>query len=244
MCEDRAKREELLVKLATCAAWCFLFAMVCAGLTAWASAKCQQWCEGNLQEQRHAALREQIDLIRQGDLDCLVQPDPQFIHEVLDDPACVARIRAVDLAGDLSDERLGRLRELTNLSRLVLLFARRTERLLDRVADIPTVEEVDLIHTHVAKCGIDALMRLPRLKVLSLSAPCIAIGDMEGMRNHPTLEDLLVTHNLHWDDSLVSLLQSLPRLRKVTITGLEEAPKALEQSLRRSLPGCECHVSH
>jgi hypothetical protein len=186
-------------------------------------------------------MMEQMAQIRQGEISCLVQPDPRFINELLADTTCAVKIRELYLGGDLSDERLGRLRELPNLKCIVLLFTDNPDSFLERLQGMTTVEELTLEHSFASHRGIKIIGSFPKLKSLCLQAATGAIGDLDGIKNHPSIENLVLTR-IECDERVLPVLKSLPRLRSVTIEDVEKSAEGFEQSLRSALPNCQCSV--
>lgn len=80
------------------------------------------WCQRDEVRQSRAWMADQLGQLRRGEIDCLVNPDPRFIDELLADAACAAKVRELYVGGDLSDPRLGQLRKLPHLSRIVFLL--------------------------------------------------------------------------------------------------------------------------
>ena len=73
---------------------------------------------------------------------------------------------------DVSDERLGRLRQLPNLKRIELLFAQKVDVFLDRLKGMPTIETLDLEFSHPWDERLTPLLRsFPRLRRMTIRAP-------------------------------------------------------------------------
>ncbi len=63
----------------------------------------------------------------------------------------------------------------------------------------------------------------------------------DGLKKHGSIENLVVTR-LGCEPRLLPILQSLPRLRRVTIEDAENDAESFEKSLQDALPGCQCSV--
>ena len=182
-------------------------------------------------------MTQQMEQLKRREINCLVQPAPKFIDDLLADPACAANIRDLYLGDDFSDSRLARLRELPNLKCIVFLFADNADAFLEHLRGTATIEELTFDRSLVASRGIEALASLPNLKSLALPLYRPKSGDMEGLKNHPAIEKLhLWVADL--DESLIPVLQTLPRLRRVTIDTARSSAdaKSYEESLRKASP--------
>ena len=91
------------------------------------------WCDRDESRTSHDWMKDQMQRLRQGEINCLIDPDPRFLEEILADAAAAAAVRDVYLGGDLSDPRLGRLRELRNLKCIVFIFADHHNEFLQRM---------------------------------------------------------------------------------------------------------------
>ena len=179
-----------------------------------------------------------------------MNPDPRFVAELLADAACAAKVRNLYLGGDVSDPRLGRLRELPNLKCMVFLFADHHNAFLRRMHAVPSIEELTFDHTRLARDDVDQISRFPRLKSLSLASVSrlgdFQPGDLDGLRGHPSLERLRCDRTAS-DKGRIPLFQSMPHLRDLSVA-LCHAEKAtpsvdsLEKLLVKALPGCKCRA--
>jgi hypothetical protein len=186
-------------------------------------------------------LRVQMDQLTRGEVNCLCQPDPALLDELLADAACAGRVRDVYLSGNVADERFGRLRELPQLSCIVLIMAENAGELLTRLQGMTTIEQVTLAHSTLDRRGLETLRSFPRLKSLSLPIGWDGEKDLEVISNHPAIETLVLSHTVV-DSDLVAVLQSLPRLRSVTIEDPAAGETEIDPLLRAALPNCECKV--
>jgi hypothetical protein len=241
---DNENSESVSRKAISCLAWLVLFGLIgglaLTGVMSVVRNSCSQ------EEQRsHALMAEQMEQIERGEINCLVQPDPRFIDELLADAACTANIRDLYLGCDLSDQRLGRLCELPNLKCIVFLFAENAEVFLERFQGNVTVEELTFDHSYVSDRGIKAIASLPNLKSLCLPLNRSKSGHMQGLANHPAIENLYLTV-AGLDESLIPVLQTLLRLHRVMINTDKggESGDPFVKSLREALPHCECRVTN
>jgi hypothetical protein len=228
--------------LSACWGWLLLFWLIgCVVLTAVLTGA-RTWADHEEARRSRALLTEQMELLRQGKVNCLVAPDPRFVAEVLADHDCAANVRDLYLGGDTCDQRLGRLRELPNLKCLVLLFADNPDALLERLRGMSTLEELTIDRTFLSRQSIDHIGCFPKLKSLCLPVYGLKPGDLEGIRNHPSIEALFLTR-ADCDEALIPLLQSMPRLKTVTIQ-VGRVVKKFEKSLQKALPNCQCRVEN
>jgi hypothetical protein len=180
----------------SCLAWLGFFGLVgCLVLTALLMAV-RNWCDDDELRGSRALLLEQMEELRRGDVDCLVQPDPRFLDELLADAACASKIRELYLGGDVSDTRLGRLRELSNLKSVVLLSANAPDKFLKELQGMATVEELSLVWCRPSPQGIEHIANLPNLKRFGLCVGRFDAGDWESLRKAlPRCEcSLVVSH--------------------------------------------------
>ena len=240
-CNDALSREETATKVASCFAWLALFGLFGVLATVLVTAVCAKWSDRDNARRSHALMIEQMEQIRRGEIKCLVQPDPSFIDELLADAKCVANIQEVYLGGDVSDEQLGRLRELPNLKCLVLLFVDNPDIFLERLQGMTTIEELTLERTWASRRAIEFMNTFPKLKSLSLPVVGNKVGDLDGIKNNVSIENLVIGR-VGCDNRLLPLLQSLPHLRSVTIEDAERGEESFEASLRKALPHCRCSV--
>lgn len=234
-------REDAAARAASCVGWLALFGLLGIFATALVTVLCSHWGDQDNARRSRALMAEQMEQIRQGKIHCLVQPAPDCVGELLADASCAANIREVYLGGDVSDERLGRLRELPNLRCVVLLFAENLDILLERLQGLATLEELTLEGTWPSRRGIEFINSFPKLKSLCLPVVGHEVASLEGIKSHPSLENL-VLGRIGCDDRVLPLLRSLPRLRSVTIEDAERDEKAFEELLRKTLPNCQCSV--
>jgi hypothetical protein len=241
MPNDSLPREETDAKASSCLGWLVLFGLLGALATALLAAVLAAWSDRESQRRSDVLMMAQIEQLRRGEIHCLVQPDPGFINKLLADANCAANIDELYLGGDVSDERLGRLRELPNLKCVVLLFADNPDLFLERLQGMTTVEELILDHTWPLRCGVEFIGSLPNLKSLSLPVAKDKISDLDGVKNHGSIENLTLSR-VGADSRLLPFLRSLPRLGNLTIEDAERDDKSFEKSLRESLPNCRCSV--
>jgi hypothetical protein len=190
--------------------------------------------------QRRAIMDEQIKAIKTGEVDCLVHPDPLFIDIILADAYCANNIHDLYLGGDISDDRLAQLRELPNLKCIIFLRAENPDEFLKCIRGTTSIEALSLTMTHISRIGVDAIAGLPNLKSLCIPISGLKSTDLEGLKNHLVLEHVFLTE-AEPDENLIPILQSLPKLRSVTIHFGSNCGN-YEQLLQEALPDCECTV--
>jgi hypothetical protein len=244
MSDDNVIRETFIVRAASCFGWLLLFGLLGALATAAVGVACAKWGERYASRRSHTAMIEQMDQIKRGEIDCLVQPDPRFIDELMADKDCTTKICEIDLRGDVSDQRLGRLRELPNVRCIVLLFAGEPDAFLERLHGMASVEQLTLEYTAPSRRGIESIGKFPKLKSLCLPVDAKKLGDLHGIESHPRIENLVLTRIVECDKRLLPILQSLPRLRTVKLEGVDDPAEAesFEKNLRKALPHCQCTV--
>jgi hypothetical protein len=239
---DNTTRERLVVKLATCFGWLVLFGVLGVLATMAVNAACTKWITQDAVRHSRASMMTQVEQIKRGEVKCFVQPDPALVDELLADPECAAKIDELYLGGDVSDERLGRLRELPNLRCIVMLFAYKPEIFLERLQGMATIEELTLEHSYPSGHGIQCIKSFPKLKSLCLPLERDTTGDLSGIKNHPSIEQMVLVRP-YCDEQLLSLLKSLPRLHSLTIEDPDEqGATSFEEPLRKALPHCQCSV--
>jgi hypothetical protein len=242
---DNANSESVGRKAGLCLAWLTLFGLIGWLVLTAAMPVIQTRCSREELPKSRALMTQQMEQLKRGEINCLVQPDPRFIDELLAGPVCTANIRDLYLGCDVSDQRLARLRELPNLKCIVFLFAENPDIFLERLRGNATIEELTFDHSFVPSRAIEAIASLPNLKSLALPLDRPKAGKLHGLKNHPTIEKLYL-RVADLDESLIPVLQTLPSLRRVTIdtTRSSTDAKSYEGSLRKALPNCECHVAN
>lgn len=244
MCEEDSSnepRETTLVRLVTCCGWLMVSSLVAVIayviIDGWSL---QSVARDTIDEGRRL-LRVQMDQLTRGEINCMCQPDPALLDELLADAACAGRVRDIYLSGNVADERFGRLRELPQLSCIVLIMAENADELLVRLQGMATIEQVTLAYSTLDRRGLETLRSFQSLRSLSLPIGRDEVKDLAVISNHPSIETLVLSHTVV-DSNLVAILQSLPRLRSVTIEDPAEGETEIEPLLRAALPNCECEV--
>ena len=200
-------------------------------------------CQRDERQRAHASMQEQMNRLRAGEMNCLVNPDPRFIDEVLADAACATAVEDLYLGGDVSDSRLGRLRELPNLKAIIFLFADPPSALLKSLHGMTTIEGLTFEHVDLSRHDMEQIATLPNLKSLCFPQYDLRADDLEPLHRCPSLERLVVTKAS--PDELTPFLQKARQLRYVGVGVrlLETSGAELtEDSLRKLLPNCECRV--
>jgi hypothetical protein len=225
--------------------WMALFGAIGVSVTIGIQGLVEDWCCRDSLRQSRVWMMEQADQLRRGETNCLVKPDPAVVEELLADSACAAKIRDLYLGGDLSDPRLGRLRELRNLKCVILLFARNQDVFLERLNGVPMIEELTVSRTFLSRSDIARIATFPNLKWLAIAEYPLHAKDLDELAGHRSLERLAIDRATS-EKELVPLLKSLPRLREFSISIETEkggmSRGALQNLLDKALPRCKCHV--
>lgn len=197
-------------------AWMFLFGAVGILTTAGLQQLVDAWCVRDDFRSNCASMRDQMQQLRNGEIDCLIDPDPRFIEELLTDASSAAAVRDVYIGGDLSDPRFGRLRELPNLKCIVFLFATPLTAFLQRMHGAAGIEELSFECTQLARADVDQIASFPNLKSLGIGRRSpfkrspVQPSDLDALRGHPSLERL----NGMGFGKIDALRKSLPHLRE------------------------------
>jgi hypothetical protein len=177
-----AEDRELVRSDVSCFAWVCVFVLVgCISLSLSLMAL-RYWCTEKEEKATRGLLAEQMKELKRGDVDCLVQPDPRFVDELLADMACASKVRTLYLGTDVSDPRLGRLRELPNLRSVVLLAADEPDEFLKTLRGSTTIEELTLVFCSPSRQGIEYITSLPNLKKFGLCIGRMDANDWEALR--------------------------------------------------------------
>jgi hypothetical protein len=224
--------------------WVLASSAICCLLLVVAREATRRWCGHEELRLQRVATEEQLEEIRSGKIDCLVQPEPECIEELLADAACARNVKCLYLGGDMSDKRLTRLHALPNLETIVLLYTHDSGAFLGSFQDNPSLAAL-----HLEKCEITAqvaaaIRKLSKVKAICLCRHQIKSSDLADLEGHPGIEQL-VLDQLQPNPGLVPLLESLPRLRHLTIVQCEESKvplNTLEAELRKALPKCQIEV--
>lgn len=225
--------------------WMTLFGVI--GVLAAIGVQCfvNDWCDGELARQSHEWMNEQAEQLRRGEINCLVNPDPAFVDELLADTSCAAKVRDLYVGSDLSDQRLGRLRELPNLKCIVFLFPENQNALLSRLRGMSSIEELTFDRTRLSREDLAIVGAFPKLKSLSFDQYDLRPADMQGLAGHPTLERLFVKRAAA-NNELIGLFRSMPCLRELSLgvcgEDYDASQNSFEKALKKALPRCKCRV--
>jgi hypothetical protein len=201
----------------------------------------ENWCAEDESRLSHSWMLEQMKLLQQGEVNCLVNPDPRFIDELFADTACTAKVQHLYLGGDLSDARINRLCEMPKLKSIVFLFADRHGSFLQHMHGMKTVEELSFERTCLDRKDLDAIASLPHLKSLHVSYVSQP-SNLEGLRGHPSIERLSLDRSAS-DRTMMPLFQSMSHLRELTVAATHsEIEGGIRESYKKALPGCKCRV--
>lgn len=200
--------------------WMFLFGVLGIVTTIGLLYLLQTWRERDEFQRSHGWMTEQMRKLRGGEIDCLVDPDPRFIGELVADARSAAAVRDIYLGGDLSDPQFGRLRELPHLKRVVILFGKHLTPFLQRMHGATTIEQVTLDCTGIVRADVDHLASFPHLKSLGIGSDSpfmyeqkgLDVGDLEALRGHPSLKRL--DGAIPEGKEIEELLRSIPHLRE------------------------------
>mgnify|MGYP000976317268 CR=1 FL=1 len=230
-------------KVVSCLGWLILFGVVGFFVMTAVLSSLKSFGDKEELRQCRALMTEQIERIKRGEINCLVQPDPRLIDELMTDTACSEKIRDLYLGGDLSDPQLSRLLELPNLKCIILLFGDKSIVFFEHLKGNAKIEEITIDRTHLTRKAVDCIGSLPNLKSLCCPVEGLKPDDLQGIANHPAIEKLYLGRAEN-SDGLLPILQSLPRLKNVTIQILEERnPESFRESLQSALPDCKCLVN-
>lgn len=202
-----------------------------------------EWCDRDTVRQCRQWMTDQADQLRRGEIDCLVNPEPAFVEELLTDATCAANVRELYLGGDLSDPRLAALRELPNLRSIVFLFAENHEALLNRLGGMPTVEKLTFDHTLLSRRDAESIAAFSNLKSLAINRG-IGTTDLQAISGHRSLGRLAVDRTTP-DKEWLPFLKSLPRLQEVSIgiyDDRDSSTDTFQKLLQQALPRCKCRV--
>ena len=122
------------------------------------------WCDRDESRKSHDWMKDQMQRLRQGEINCLVDPDPRSLEELLADAAAAAAVRDVYLGGDLSDPRLAGLRELPNLKCIVFIFADHHKEFLQRMHGAAAIEELSFDCTPLERADVESDRQLSPLE--------------------------------------------------------------------------------
>jgi hypothetical protein len=172
--------------------WMTLFGIMGIFVTIGVQIPIATWCERDQARQIREWMLEQTDQLRRGEINCLVQPDPAFIEELLADTTCAAKVRDLYVGSDLSDPRLGRLREFPNLKCIIFLFARNHDSFLERLNGMTSVEELTFDRTRLSRDTVRHIAAFPNLKSLSFGKRDLTPNDLQALKAHPKLKRLAI----------------------------------------------------
>ena len=145
--------------------WMFLFGAIGILTTIGLQHLVPTWCERDEFRTNHGRMTDQMQQLGQGEINCLVDPDPRFIEELLADAASAAAVRDVYLGGDLSDPRLGRLRELPKLKCIVFLCVRHHNEFLRLMRGARCYRGVELRLHKACPCRCGSARQLSPLEI-------------------------------------------------------------------------------
>jgi len=142
-------------------------------------------------------------------------------------------------SGDLSGHVMDRVAELSSLKELDLICATIDNRGLAALQRIPNLERLNLRGTHFPRDGLSRLANLKRLRVLNLQETFIADANVQSLGNLPNLEELDLSGTSVADQGLAKL-SSLHSLRVLKL-GYTQASASGIDKLKRAIPGLVVH---
>ena len=227
---------------ATWFGWMTLFGLAGIVFTIFVQSYIARQCQEDADRQNHVWMMEQADQLRRGKIDCLVNPDPEFIEELLADTACAAKVREVYLGSDLGDSRLGRLAELPKLRCVDFVHARNQSELLRRLSGKSTIEKLTFDGTPLSRDDLRHIAGCVNLKLLAFTIYWRS-SDNRPERDGAAAAGTASVPAPTFDAEALATLAKLPHLRKVSI-GFRvydswPGQKAFEKSLERAMPRCE-----
>ena len=98
MCEEDSSnepRETTLVRLVTCCGWLMVSSLVAVIAYVVIDGWCLQSVARETIDEGRRLLRVQMDQLTRGEINCLCQPDPALLSELLADAACAGHVRDV-----------------------------------------------------------------------------------------------------------------------------------------------------
>ena len=157
-------------------------------------------------------MTSQIADIKAGKTDTLIGIDPRFIDDIFADPDCVAKVLSIYfMMGDMSDERLGRLRDLPNVRQIIFYDVRGADIFLKRIRGMPSVESMSFSGMNLPEEAIRHLSSFPNLKLLGCGQYNLTDNGLLQLRDLPQLEDLRIEYTAQVSDKgIKKLQQALP----------------------------------
>jgi len=125
---------------------------------------------------------------------------------------------------------------ITSLRELRLNYCRFTDKGLDYLRGLQSLERLELIRTRVTDAGLKPISELQNLAVLKLNYTAVTDKALELLRSLPKLRELALD-STEVTDSGVASLGSMAALKSLDLYHTLVSEKGFEQ-LRASLPGC------
>ena len=221
----------------------FLFSAIGIGLLFLATTINRGWCDQLSVKLSYNANVAQLEKIKKGEIDCLVQPDATLVDAIFSDTAIAEKIKTLYLGNDVTAPYLAGLKELPSLKTVVLLCAKQPDVFLERLSGKESLEAISLERCFIPSEGMKIFGGFPNLRSLCFPLFRMTANDLEWLRNHATLEKLYFTK---YDGSVsdFSILRTIPRLRELTIRTRSDYndEKKLLASLEQALPDCRVVV--
>jgi hypothetical protein len=235
-------QEQLKNHIAAWFGWMVIFGTAGIVVTVCIQGYVLRQCQQDVDRQSHTWMMEQADQLRRGEIDCLVNPDPEFVEELLADSACAARVREVYLGSDLGNSRLGKLADLPNLRCVDFVHAYNHSALLQSLHGKSTIDKLTFDGTPLSRDDLRHIASLPNLKLLAFSIYWRSSDD-PGDRNGSIAGGTLSAVIPSLDTDVIATLSKLPHLRKASI-GIRAydawpGQEAFKKSLKQAMPRCE-----
>ena len=194
----------------------------------------RQSAEESRRQQEAGRTATMMAAVKAGESTWIQLQEVDSLVQVMQDPACVAKVESVFLSANLSDKRWQRLREFPRLRELMLYSCEGGDDLLTAISGMDSLEHLSIAKTLVTDRGMQSVASLGHLKQLELDFKSRGVTP-EPLRGHPAIEGLVLpTLNEEW----LKVLMSLPKLKTLDIVDVEPKPsRQMVAKLSDSLPG-------
>ncbi len=157
-------------------------------------------------------------------------------------------------AEQITDEGLAAVKGWKKLKRVNLRGTKVTDTTLEHLANVTTLEAIDVGHAQITDVGLDRLSPLANLKELVVSGNKLTDAGLQALRQFPGLTHLTLGGSQRTDSGLwtISLTEqglesitTLKELRELRLDGMPVTPrwleklKALNKLERLNLQGCK-----
>jgi hypothetical protein len=128
-------------------------------------------------EFRHAKqlMDEQIAEVKAGKRTRLMDLDPRFLQDVIQDKECASRITEVWIASrrSMSDDRFRLLKQFPNLRTIWFEYVDNTDEFLGNIQGLDSLEEIVFDCAWFSPAGTRHLRSFPHLKLLRLGTAAV-----------------------------------------------------------------------